>query len=242
MPTNLNALIRYKTIDKCLGNRSVKCSIRRLREECSEALGEKRGVYKTVSERTIRDDIRVMRSDILGFNAPIAFEDGCYFYTERDYSIFETYLKGRELLHSVYQTLLEQRESVEKSVINEVLFRLSQELDIDLPLEIYKELSDERLPRKPAEDVFEQHPDNRFCEVIPPVSEQIKQLKESLFRHQTDFAEERVTYRNVNSDRINEVTEIHEDEFLTSFPWHLILDKLEYIPNKKSRGGLVFDS
>lgn len=139
MPTNLNALIRYKTIDKCLGNRLVKCTIRRLREECSEALGEKRGVYKTVSERTIRDDLRVMRSDILGFNAPIAFEDGCYFYTEKDYSIFKTYIKGRELLHSVFQLLLEQHDSISKPVMNELLFRIAKELDIELPPDIYTE-------------------------------------------------------------------------------------------------------
>ena len=144
MPTNLNALIRYKTIDKCLGSRSMKCTIRRLQEECSEALGEKRGIYKMVSERTIRDDIRVMRSDILGFNAPIAFEEGCYFYTERNYSIFETYIESRELLHSIYQLLLVQRESVKKSDINYVLFCLSTELNIGLPPQIYAEYLAER--------------------------------------------------------------------------------------------------
>jgi hypothetical protein len=144
MPTNLNALIRYKTIDKCLGNRSVKCSIQRLQEECTEALGEKRGVYKTVSERTIRDDIRVMRSDILGFNAPIAFKDGRYFYTKKDYSIFETYIQGRELLHSVFQLLLEQRHSISKPLIIQVLFRIAKELDIELPPDIYTEYLAER--------------------------------------------------------------------------------------------------
>lgn len=78
MPTNLNALIRYKQIDKCLHNRYVPCTIARLQEACSEALGEHRGIYRQISERTIRDDLRVMKSDMLGFNAPIVFKGGYY--------------------------------------------------------------------------------------------------------------------------------------------------------------------
>ena len=87
MPANLNALIRYKTINSCLSGGRRRWSIDELRERCSEALAENRGRYTTVSERTIRDDIRVMRSDILGFNAPIRQEGGLYFYSDPGYSI-----------------------------------------------------------------------------------------------------------------------------------------------------------
>ncbi len=42
----------------------------------SEALAESRGRYATVPERTVRYDLRLMRSDILGINAPIKQEGG----------------------------------------------------------------------------------------------------------------------------------------------------------------------
>ena len=62
MPTNLNALIRYKTIDRCLQNKQRNHDIKMLIEACSKALAEFRGIYKSIGERTIRDDIRIMRS------------------------------------------------------------------------------------------------------------------------------------------------------------------------------------
>ena len=40
MPVNRNALIRYRTIDKCLQNRRRKWTIENLIEACSEALYE----------------------------------------------------------------------------------------------------------------------------------------------------------------------------------------------------------
>ena len=230
MPTNLNALIRYKTIDKCLGNRSVKCTIRRLREECSEALGEKRGVYKTVSERTIRDDIRVMRSDILGFNAPIAFEDGCYFYTEKDYSIFETYLKGRELLHTVYQTLLKQREAVEKSVINEVLFRLSQELGVELPSDIIKEHLAERISGMNENSTDEVSYSISECNLE---MERLRITKKSGFtkRVHLDSIASKVEMNANEPRQTGLLKEISERDFEPSlieyyFPWRFILNAI----------------
>ena len=86
MPANLNALIRYKTINLPLRRRR-RWSIRELKQKCSDALAEYRGRYEPVSERTIRDDIRVMRSEILGYNAPIAQQKGLYYYSEPGYSI-----------------------------------------------------------------------------------------------------------------------------------------------------------
>src|SRR5512137_855769 len=87
MPANLNALIRYKTINSALYGGNRRWSIPELTEKCSSALAEYRGRYKIVSERTIRDDIRVMRSDILGYNAPIKQQSGLYYYSDPLYSI-----------------------------------------------------------------------------------------------------------------------------------------------------------
>lgn len=98
MPTNLNALIRYKTIDTLLQGGAVYYSIDKLQLACSEALAEQRGVYKMVSERTIRDDIRVMRSDILGYNAPIVVKEGRYTYANPNFSIQNTSVASNKLL------------------------------------------------------------------------------------------------------------------------------------------------
>lgn len=98
MPTNLNALIRYKTIDTLLQGGAVYYSIDKLQLACSEVLAEQRGVYKMVSERTIRDDIRVMRSDILGYNAPIVVKEGRYTYANPNFSIQNTSVASNKLL------------------------------------------------------------------------------------------------------------------------------------------------
>ncbi|MEX5689673.1 hypothetical protein, partial [Pseudomonas silesiensis] len=87
MPVNLNALIRCKTIDECLSNKNLKCTISVLMEKCSEKLSESQGLYTGVSERTIRNDIRILRSDILGFNAPIKIEEVVYIYEDIDFTI-----------------------------------------------------------------------------------------------------------------------------------------------------------
>ena len=74
MPINKHALIRYKTIDNCLRNRFRKWTLEDLVEACSEALLEYEGKTGSVSLRTIQLDIQNMRSEKLGYNAPIYSE------------------------------------------------------------------------------------------------------------------------------------------------------------------------
>ena len=113
MPANLNALIRYRTIDKCLSNPYRKWTIEDLMEACSKALEESRGIYTGISERTIREDIRVMRSDILGFNAPIVQKDGNYSYEDRDYSIFNVSIREADLLSRILNFMLEIQSDIQ---------------------------------------------------------------------------------------------------------------------------------
>lgn len=88
MAQNKNALIRYKTIDKCLQNRYRKWTLNDLIEACSEALYEFEGRDINVSKRTVQLDIQLMRSDKLGYNAPIiAYDRKYYRYEDEDYSI-----------------------------------------------------------------------------------------------------------------------------------------------------------
>lgn len=90
MPANKNALIRYKTIDRCLRNRYRRWTIEDLVDACSDALYELEGIRKGISLRTVQADIQMMRSDKLGYNAPIEVYDLKYYrYAAPDYSINE---------------------------------------------------------------------------------------------------------------------------------------------------------
>lgn len=98
MPVNRNALIRYRTIDKCLQNRRKKWTIQDLMDACSDALYEYEGVDAGISLRTLRMDLNAMRSDALGYNAPIIVTDKKYYtYEDADYSITNIPLTSQDL-------------------------------------------------------------------------------------------------------------------------------------------------
>lgn len=98
MPVNRNALIRYRTIDQCLRNRYRQWTLEDLIEACSEALYEYEGIDKGVSRRTVQGDIQMMRSDKLGYNAPITVIDKKYYaYEDPEYSITNIPLTDQDL-------------------------------------------------------------------------------------------------------------------------------------------------
>ena len=98
MPVNRNALIRYKTIDNCLKNRYRKWTLNDLIDACSDALYEYEGIDKGVSRRTVQGDLQMMRSDKLGYNAPIVvLEKKYYTYEDPEYSITNIPLTGQDL-------------------------------------------------------------------------------------------------------------------------------------------------
>ena len=98
MPVNRNALIRYKTIDLCLQNRHRKWTLDDLVEACSESLYEYEGIRKGVSQRTVQLDIQLMRSDKLGYNAPIVVRDKKFYaYEDPGYSIMNIPLSENDL-------------------------------------------------------------------------------------------------------------------------------------------------
>lgn len=88
MAQNKNALIRYKTIDKCLQNKYRRWTLENLIEACSDALNEYEGRDFNVGKRCIQLDLQLMRSDKLGYNAPIVVYDKKYYrYEDENYSI-----------------------------------------------------------------------------------------------------------------------------------------------------------
>jgi len=98
MAQNKNALIRYKTIDQCLQNPHRKWSLEDLITACSDALYEYEGRNINVSKRTIQLDIQLLRSDKLGYNAPIQVYDRKYYrYSDPNFSITNIPLTENDL-------------------------------------------------------------------------------------------------------------------------------------------------
>ena len=98
MAINKNALIRYKTIDKCLQNHYRQWTLDDLIEACSEALHEYEGREINVSKRTVQLDLQMMRSDKLGYNAPIVVYDRKFYkYEDEDFSITDIPLTENDM-------------------------------------------------------------------------------------------------------------------------------------------------
>lgn len=98
MPISKNALIRYKTIDQCLRNHYRNWTLEDLIDACSDALSEYEGRDENVSRRTVQADIQMMRSDKLGYNAPIVVKRNKYYtYSDPDYSITNVPLTDQDM-------------------------------------------------------------------------------------------------------------------------------------------------
>jgi predicted DNA-binding transcriptional regulator YafY len=98
MPVNRNALIRYRTIDNCLRNRYNKWTLEDLIDACSDALYEYQGIDKGVSRRTVQADLEMMRSNKLGYEAPIIVVDKRYYtYSDKNYSITNIPLNHQDM-------------------------------------------------------------------------------------------------------------------------------------------------
>lgn len=133
MPANKNALIRYKTIDNCLRNRYRRWTLDDLVDACSRALYDMEGISKGVSVRTVQGDIQMMRSDKLGYNAPIEVYDHKYYrYADEDFSIMNLPMSQND--YDVMQEavdMLRQLEDFEQfAEMADVVSRLQDKLAI----------------------------------------------------------------------------------------------------------------
>lgn len=110
MPLNRATLIRISTIDKCLQNHYRRWTINDLIDACTDALAEFEGRSNPVSRRTFQNDLALMRSDRLGYNAPIVVRENKYYeYEDPDYSITHLPLndEGLDALNSALDILLQ---------------------------------------------------------------------------------------------------------------------------------------
>ncbi len=120
MSQNKNALIRYKTIDKCLQNKYRQWTLEDLIECCSEALFEYEGRDNPISKRTIQMDIQLMRSEKLGYNAPIVVYDKKFYkYEDEDFSITDIPLTETDM-NVLTETVSMLKQFKDFSLFNDV--------------------------------------------------------------------------------------------------------------------------
>lgn len=132
MPANKNALIRYKTIDRCLRNKYRRWTLDDLVEACSDVLYDMEGIVKGVSRRTVQGDLQMMRSDKLGYYAPIEVYDNKYYrYTDPDYSITNTPISDEDynLIVRAVRIIEEYKEDGDIDKLDEVLARVRDKLN-----------------------------------------------------------------------------------------------------------------
>lgn len=131
MPVNRNALIRYRTLDQCLQNRFKKWTLDDLIEACSEALYEYQGINTGVSRRTIQADMEIMRSNKLGYEAPIVVVDKKYYtYSDKNYSITNSPLNQQDMqvLTEVSDLLKQFKGFTHFTDLNEMVSKLEDKI------------------------------------------------------------------------------------------------------------------
>ena len=128
MPTNRNAQLRYKILDRCFSNRLKKYNLEELLDEVNERLNDING--KGINERQLRDDIKFMR-DRVTYNAPIEAipyegKKCYYYYSDPDFSIFKNELSVEDLtkLHSTIKMLGRYRGIPANAWLEEVISNL----------------------------------------------------------------------------------------------------------------------
>lgn len=120
MSLNKNALMRYKTIDKCLQNSYRNWTLEDLIEAVSNALYEYEGKENSVSKRTIQSDIQMMRSEKLGYNAPIVvYNKKFYKYEDEGFSITDIRLTETDI-NVLTETVSMLKQFKDFSLFNDV--------------------------------------------------------------------------------------------------------------------------
>ena len=91
------------------------------------------GIRKGVSVRTVQGDIQMMRSDKLGYNAPIEVYDHKYYrYADRDYSIMDMPMSQNdyEVMQEAVDMLRQLEDFEQFSEMSDVVSRLQDKLAI----------------------------------------------------------------------------------------------------------------
>jgi predicted DNA-binding transcriptional regulator YafY len=132
MAVNKQALLRYKTIDQCLQNRLRKWTLDDLIDAVADALYDFEGKETGIAKRTIQQDIQVMRSNTLGYNAPIIVVDKKYYtYEDKDYAIAKAQMNPADLnkLKDIVQLLKQFNGFGHFSEMTEMITKLENNIE-----------------------------------------------------------------------------------------------------------------
>ena len=100
-------------------------------DEISEALYDMEGIRKGISLRTVQNDIQIMRSDKLGYNALIEVYDQKYYkYADPNYSITELPLTAEDfnLITKAVKMLETTEDKPEFQQMGRILTRVKKRL------------------------------------------------------------------------------------------------------------------
>jgi predicted DNA-binding transcriptional regulator YafY len=131
MPKNLDAVIRYRVIDRCLRSKGHAFpTAEYIREQCAEAVG-----VNEISVRTLEKDFSEMRNnESLGYFAPIKFHSyhKGYYYEDPNYSIEKIPLGEEDLMAiELAAQVLEQYKHIDLFAgFKPVVEKLSESLSI----------------------------------------------------------------------------------------------------------------
>ena len=150
MPTNNDALLRYHIIDECLQNRYRSWTWEALAERCTEALSDAHGksLKNSVSKRTIEHDIQMMRSDHLGYNAPIVRKNGEYYYEDKNYSIRNATISKKDVQNIAFVIkMLKTYKGINfLREIEDLINKLEKKVHLNTYNEVQKIISFEEIP------------------------------------------------------------------------------------------------
>lgn len=175
MPLNRATLIRISTIDRCLQNRYRRWTISDLIDACTDALAEYEGKSTPVSRRTFQNDLALMRSDRLGYNAPIVVRDNKYYeYDDPDFIITHLPLneEGLDALNSALDILRQLQVFPQLASSIEIISKLNEQISRQTGMSV------------PAMDM-EHVPGYRGAEFIGRIYEAVRKKQTLLIEYQS---------------------------------------------------------
>lgn len=185
MAKNKCAIVRYRTIDRCLRDTKRKYGIQDLIRECSEALSNALSEETKVSRRQIYDDLNYMQSD-MGYQAIIdSIYEGrkvYYRYSDPNFSIEKMPLTDAEI------------DQLKETVV--MLNRFKGMPHFEWMNEIISKLEDAFQLKGNTESVisFEQNPDLKGIENITPLFDAIVHKRVLSITYQSFYREKPETY------------------------------------------------
>ena len=136
MAQTRNAQLRYRVLDRCFRNRVSPKTFEELKKEIDRVLGDLDNNIPLISDRTLREDIRIMRAPS-GFNAPIVArkvgnDQFRYYYSDPKFSIFKTALSEKDVdtLQSTIEMLGRYRGLPSTAWLEEIISSLELRFDL----------------------------------------------------------------------------------------------------------------